>query len=64
MTMYRVTWEIDIEADDAIDAARQALEIHRDPDSIATVFSVQEYGTPNGIHPQEIDLLEVGTDDD
>jgi len=35
---YRVKWEIDIEASDFEDAARQALAIQRDPNSIATVF--------------------------
>ena len=37
---YRVTWEIDIEADSAHEAAETALEIQRRPDSTATVFTV------------------------
>lgn len=38
---YLVTWDINISgARDPIDAARQALEIQRDPESIATVFQV------------------------
>lgn len=35
---YQVTWTIDIDADSHEDAARKALEIQRDPDSIALVF--------------------------
>ena len=40
MPTYRVFWEIDIHAETPIDAARQALKIHRDPEGIATVFEV------------------------
>jgi len=43
--MRRVRWEIDVDADSPREAARKALEIQRDPDSIATVFDVIE---PNG----------------
>jgi hypothetical protein len=39
---YRVTWTIDIDAESAIDAAKLALDIHRDTESIATVFSVRD----------------------
>jgi hypothetical protein len=38
---YRVSWEIDIEADSARDAARKAQDIQLDPSSTATVFKVQ-----------------------
>ena len=41
MTRYLVSWEIDIDADTPEDAAKQALEIHRDPESTAEVFKVQ-----------------------
>lgn len=40
MTNYLVEWSIDIEADSPEEAARQALEIQRNPASIATVFRV------------------------
>jgi hypothetical protein len=40
VTDYIVTWVIDIEADSPEEAARLALEIQRDPDSIATYFTV------------------------
>ena len=49
---YRIVWEIDLDAESAEDAALQALEIQRDPASIATCFIViDENGTR-----QEIDL--------
>jgi hypothetical protein len=38
---YRVTWEIDIEADSARDAAQRAQDIQRRPGSTATVFEVE-----------------------
>ncbi|MEI6166504.1 MAG: hypothetical protein WCS52_04860 [bacterium] len=42
--MIRVRWEIDVDARTAREAARKALEIQRDPGSIATVFDVQHKG--------------------
>lgn len=35
-------WTIDLDSDDATDAAVQALEIMRDPASVATVFRIYE----------------------
>ena len=37
---YRVMWLIDIEAETHVEAAIKAQEIQRDPESIATVFTV------------------------
>ncbi len=56
MPNYRVVWEIDVEADDPHDAAHQALQIMRDPDSTATVFAVTD---DNG-NCVDVDLLDVG----
>lgn len=43
--LYRVTWEIELDADTAKEAAEKALAIHRKEDSIATVFDVSpEHG--------------------
>jgi hypothetical protein len=42
MPTYRVTWVIDVDADGPREAALQALEIMRDPASIATVFTVAD----------------------
>ena len=39
---YRVTWTIDLDADTPEEAARKALEIQRDPESIATCFIVTD----------------------
>ena len=40
--MYRISWEIDIDADTPVEAARKALAVQRDPESIATVFDVTD----------------------
>jgi len=40
MSMMRVHWEIDVDADTPIEAAQRALAIQRNPESIATVFTV------------------------
>ena len=47
MPEYTVVWRMPIEANSPEEAAAKALQIHRDPDSIATVFEVDG---------QEIDL--------
>lgn len=52
MSMYRVLWTIDIEADTAEEAAQRALDIQRNPESIATVFEVT---SPDG-SVEQIDL--------
>jgi hypothetical protein len=40
MPTYRVKWTIDVDAESAKEAAEKALEIQRDKESTATVFSV------------------------
>ena len=40
MKQYKVTWEIDLDARSPRAAAKEALRIQQDPDSIATVFEV------------------------
>jgi len=46
MVEYTIIWEINLEADSPVEAAIKALEIHRDPESLATNFIVvnQETG--------------------
>jgi len=39
---YRVSWQIDLDADSPREAAEKALEIQRRPDSTATAFSVRD----------------------
>lgn len=39
---YKVKWEIDIWAETPAEAAQQALAIHRNQDSIATIFTITD----------------------
>lgn len=58
---YFIVWEINIDAESPEAAARQALAIQRDPDSIATVFSViGEDGEPHHIDLAELDQSAEG----
>lgn len=41
MSEYRVTWEMVLDADDPADAAQKALQLMQDPESTATVFTVE-----------------------
>lgn len=54
MAMFKVTWEMDLDAENAREAAQLALAVHRDPSSIATCFEVED-DTGNIEH---IDLTE------
>jgi len=40
MKTYKVNWNTEIDADTSYEAAKEALKIHRDPESIATIFEV------------------------
>jgi len=40
MPMYKLIWEIEIDAETPLEAARKALEYQRDPDGEATVFDI------------------------
>ncbi len=40
--MFKVIWEIDIDAKTPVEAARKALSIQRASDSIATAFAVRD----------------------
>jgi hypothetical protein len=42
MKTYSIKWTMEIDAGTPEEAARKALEIHRDPASIATVFDVYD----------------------
>lgn len=58
--VYRVIWEIDVEASGPLAAAVQAVITQRDPDSTANVFRIYEaeYETPDDA--VEIDLMKLG----
>ncbi len=47
--MYKVMWEIDLMATSPEDAARKALAVQRDVNSLATVFQVSRYITSTGL---------------
>ena len=55
-SMYLVTWSIDLSAASPQEAAQKALEIQRDPDSIALVFEVRDARGPTS----RIDLWKKG----
>ena len=60
MKTYHVKWEIELDAESSYDAARLALEIHRDPRSMATVFEVAQFtDDPMDYQETTIDLSEV-----
>ena len=62
-TTYRVRWEIDIDANSPLQAAKRAQVIMRDTseDNLATVFQVYERMEP--VKMEEIDLACVCEDD-
>lgn len=49
MTTYAANWTMEIDAESPEEAARKALEIHRDPKSLATCFEV--YDKEGQLHP-------------
>lgn len=53
MSMYRVIWEIDIDADTPLEAAQIALNAQRDPHSRATVFAV--YDSKGDLHMVDLE---------
>jgi hypothetical protein len=60
MPTYRVKWEIDIWADDPLEAAVDAQRIQRKPGTTATVFQVQIAG----IDPQDLwDEIDLTSDE-
>lgn len=63
MPDYVITWEIELTAETPVAAAQQALAIQRDPDSLATVFSVySEQGAPITIDLLDDDSLQRAID--
>lgn len=61
MTTYRVEWVIDIEADTPEEAARKALAIQRNPESIATVFDVLECDQSGDVTRVDLEELDAVT---
>ena len=54
--LYRVIWEIDLDADSFEDAARTALAMQRDPTSTATCFTIVDEDGKT----QDVDLTPTG----
>lgn len=61
MPEYRVTWEMDIEADTPQDAAKQARQYQLDPTAIVGVFDVRDHAT-GAQHRVDLDELAGETD--
>lgn len=62
MKEFRVMWEIDVEAEDAQEAAEKALEIQRNRESIATYFTVFETNDGKTNYDTGVDI-DVGVPD-
>lgn len=56
MTMFRVTWEIDVEANTPDEAAQAAFDTMQRQETTATCFSVRAEGSDL---PHYVDLGEV-----
>ena len=56
MKSYHVTWEIDVDAADEVEAAKAALTIQRCLNSSAVVFDVIEH---DGTEMVRVDLIEL-----
>lgn len=59
--LYRVSWEIDIEADSPLEAAQKARHYQTKPDTTATVFDVRAEDSANALR---IDLTAIAEDED
>ena len=55
MAEYLVEWKIDIDAENPLEAAKQARHIHLDPESTALVFQVTDTKTNEKV---DVDLDE------
>ena len=53
MPEYTITWTIDIDGENPVDAAKKVVSIMRDNESIASVFDVQD----NKMQTTRVDLL-------
>jgi hypothetical protein len=54
MAEYLVEWKIDIDAENPLDAAKQARRIHLEPGSTATVFQVTDTKTNESKDADEV----------
>lgn len=57
--LFRVRWEIDIEAENELEAAKKARAVQLNRDSIATVFDIEPHPLEQSTtKPASIDLME------
>lgn len=56
MAEYHVNWQIEVEAVSLEDAARKAMLIQQNPESIAHVYEVTNLDRPGGSATVEVDL--------
>ncbi len=59
MPEYIVKWEIELQAKNPESAAREALSIQRDRDSLSTVFDVVSIGDNSS---RRVDLTQIDQD--
>lgn len=60
MNTYTVAWTIELQADSPAEAARLAQAWQRDPDSLATVYTVSD--TEHDLVLEVVDLRRVVSD--
>lgn len=65
MNSYMVVWEIDVDAESPVEAARKALETQRNPESIAAVFGVRRTNSKGAPFDEPQVIVDLrGTADD
>lgn len=63
MAMYRVRWEIDVEAETPYEAAVAARKAQVRPGTIATVFEVSEHVGPGEPRWRHCGMFDLGKGD-
>jgi hypothetical protein len=59
MIKYRVEWEIELDAETPQEAAKLALKIHRDKDSLATMFFITDSQVPASTNGEWVDAIDA-----
>jgi len=52
--LYRVVWEIDIDADLPVEAAKMAFRILKDPASMRPIFVVRDSPSANALGDEQV----------
>jgi hypothetical protein len=61
MNTYLVRWELHVDGETPEEAAAEALRIHRDPESEATIFEVLEPFEDDGVVPARLAVVDAET---